>query len=394
VNTPQDQPYTNSIILNNKALVPFMNSSWDDSAKKDYQDAMPGYEVIGFLGNPSTPWESTDALHCRVMGIADVGLLYIRHIPLSGNQPAQDNFLLTADLIPCSDSAIYNDSVLISYKVDNGPYQIVQMTNTSGFHYKGYIPKQASGSIIQYYLYAADKSGRHATCPLIGPGDPFTFTSVYTDLTAIPDTLRFENYDDCMNGKYTAIHNYTSAPINLNSLETTGWFTPGPTGWAIDPDPSVTFPYTMNAGDSLRFRVIILIWTSKPIQGYWIDTLHFASAIDTHNVIILLSDTLVFGAIRNHPGLAGPNRMDVYPNPCRDFTNLSFKLNEPEHVKLDIFDVNGRTIKTLVDQPLSSGLQTIRWDLLSNNHTRVSNGIYFYRFTSNKVTLTGRLVIY
>jgi agmatine deiminase len=394
VNTPQDQPYTNSLILNNKVLVPFMDPSWDDSAKKAYQDAMPGYEVIGFLGNSGTPWESTDALHCRVMGIADIGLLYIRHIPLTGNQPAQDNFLLTADLIPCSDSAIYNDSVLIFYKVDNGPYHIVQMSNTSGFHYTGYIPKQASGSIIEYYLYAADKSGRHATCPLIGPGDPFTFTSVYTDLTAIPDTLRFETYDDCFNGKYTAIHNYTSGPIDLTYLEPFDFFNPGPTRWIIDPYPSVTFPYPMNAGDSLRFRVVMDIPTSESYQGYWIDTLHFSSPIDTHQVIILLNASLVFGAIRNHPGLAGPNRMDVYPNPCHDFTNLSFKINEPEHVKLDILDINGRTVKTLVDQTLSSGLQTIRWDLLSNNHTRVENGIYLFRLATNKVNLTGRLVIY
>jgi agmatine deiminase len=77
VNTPQDQPYTNSVILNNKVLVPIMNSSWDDSAIQAYQDAMPGYEIIGFIGNPSAPWVSTDALHCRVMGIADIGLLYI-----------------------------------------------------------------------------------------------------------------------------------------------------------------------------------------------------------------------------------------------------------------------------------------------------------------------------
>ena len=272
VNTPNDQPYSNSVILNNKVLVPMMGTSWDDSALAAYQNAMPGYQVIGFPGNSSTPWESTDALHCRVMGIADVGLLYIRHIPLTGNQPAQDNFTLLADLIPCSDSAIYNDSVLIYYKVNNGAYHIVHMTQTSGFHYTGQIPKQPGGSVIKYYLYAGDKSGRHATCPLIGPGDPFTFTSVYTDLTAIPDTLRFETYDDCMNGKYTAIHNFTTTPINLTSLDEMGWFHPGPTGWSVYPYPVNNFPATVPPGDSVRCHVFILIITDQTMPGYWIDT--------------------------------------------------------------------------------------------------------------------------
>jgi agmatine deiminase len=392
VNTPNDQPYTNSVILNNKVLVPFMNSSWDDSAKKAYQEAMPGYEIIGFIGTPSAPWVSTDALHCRVMGIADLGLLYIKHIPLSGNQPAQDNFLLTADLIPCSDSAVYNDSVLIYYNVDNGPYHISQMINTSGLHYAGYIPKQPAGSVIRYYLYAADRSGRHATCPLIGPGDPFTFTAVYTDLAAIPDTLRFENYDDCINGKYTAIHNYTTAPIDLTSLETMGWFTPGPTGWSVD-TYLPPFPYTIDPGDSIQFKVVVLIPTSESFQGYWIDTLHFSSPADTHNIIILLNDTLVFGAIRNHPGTADPFRMNVYPNPGHEFATFSFKLDEPENVKLEIFDLNGIRVKTLIKESLKPGLQTRRWDLFSDNGCKVGNGIYFYRLTTNKVAVAGRLIV-
>ena len=392
VNTPQDQPYTNSVILNNKVLVPIMNSVWDDTAIKAYQDAMPGYEVIGFLGNPGTPWESTDALHCRVMGIADIGLLYIKHIPLTGNQPAEDNFLLSADLIPCSDSAIYNDSVLVYYKVDNGPYQVTHMTNTSGFHYTGTIPKQPAGSIINYYLYAADKSGRHTTCPLIGPGDPFTFTVVYTDLAAVPDTLRFDTYDDCMNGKYTAIHNFTTAAIDLTSIETMGWFNPGPTGWLVETSlPQL--PYSINPGDSLQFRVIILIPTTDSYSGYWIDTLHFSSPAGTHNVIVLLNDTLVIG-MRNHPGLADPLRVNVYPNPGHDYTTLSFKLNESENVKLEIIDLNGRKVRGFVDQSLPAGLQTISWDLLSDNHTRVQNGIYFYRLTTDKVSINGRLIVY
>ena len=77
VYTPNDQPYTNSLILNNKVLVPITGSQWDDDAILSYEQAMPGYEVLGFTGS----WDSTDALHCRAMGITDRYMLYIEHTP-------------------------------------------------------------------------------------------------------------------------------------------------------------------------------------------------------------------------------------------------------------------------------------------------------------------------
>ena len=68
VNTPNDQPYTNSLILNNKVYVPIMNSSWDGPALEAYEAAMPDYIIEPFTGS----WQPTDALHCRVKGIPDL----------------------------------------------------------------------------------------------------------------------------------------------------------------------------------------------------------------------------------------------------------------------------------------------------------------------------------
>jgi len=71
VYTPNDQPYTNSLILNDKVYIPIMNSSWDGPALEAYEAAMPGYIIEPFTGS----WQSTDALHCRVKGIPDITLL-------------------------------------------------------------------------------------------------------------------------------------------------------------------------------------------------------------------------------------------------------------------------------------------------------------------------------
>jgi hypothetical protein len=146
---------------------------------------MPGYEVLGFTGS----WLSTDALHCRAIGVADIGMLSIRHIPLQGNQPVQTEYLIQADITAHSGQNIYADSVFIVYSVNFGEWDTLSMINTSGKTYSGNIPGQTEGSQVEYYLYAADQSGRNATHPFIGRPDPHIFIiglPVYPNIVANP----------------------------------------------------------------------------------------------------------------------------------------------------------------------------------------------------------------
>ena len=171
--TPNDQPYTNSIIVNNKVLVPIMNSSWDDDALDVYQAALPGYEVIGFTGT----WESTDALHCRVKGIPDLDMLQIFHKPLTDTiapSPSQpQGYELEVDIHDLSGSGIVDQSVKVFWKNETMPDY-----DSTLFHqpdipeqpdkYTGSIPVQAFESNIRYYVQGADSSGRIETSPLAG----------------------------------------------------------------------------------------------------------------------------------------------------------------------------------------------------------------------------------
>jgi agmatine deiminase len=217
VYTPENQPYTNSIILNAKVLVPITGSQWDDEALAAYQQAMPGYEVLGFTGS----WESTDALHCRAIGIADIGMLRIKHIPLSGNQPLLPEYPIQAEIKTYSNQPVYADSVFIIYAVNFGAWDTILMTNVSGNTYSGNIPGQVYGSQVEYYLYAADQSGRNETHPLIGQPDPHVFITgepVYPNIVVNPS-----NYDVTLpfNGSVTknlTVENTGGMMLNYNAL--------------------------------------------------------------------------------------------------------------------------------------------------------------------------------
>ena len=167
VYTPDNQPYTNSLIVNDRVYVPITGSSWDDNALETFEEAMPGYEVLGFHGS----WQSTDALHCRVKDMADTEMLYVEHVPIHGEQPYQEAFVVETELIPYSGEPLYSDSLFAIYKVNEGQFDTIPLLHKEDHTYEAAIPVSPGDTLITYYLSAADESGRKETWPYIGaPG--------------------------------------------------------------------------------------------------------------------------------------------------------------------------------------------------------------------------------
>jgi agmatine/peptidylarginine deiminase len=165
---PSGTAYTNSIILNDKVLVPIFSSSWDDDAIQVYQDAMPGYEVLGFTGS----WLDDDAIHCRAMGVPDREMLWLDHDPLADTDNTTDDRLVSVHIEECSGQPLIGDSLKIYYSVNEGAYVSAALIYTgSPFTYAGYIPAVGPGSEVSYFVKTADASGRVETHPFIGePG--------------------------------------------------------------------------------------------------------------------------------------------------------------------------------------------------------------------------------
>ncbi len=162
---PYGTAYTNSIILNDKVFVPTFGSSWDDSAIATYQDAMPGYEILGFDG----PWYDNDAIHCRTMGVPDGEMLYLKHIPLTTTSDTLNDYPVAVNIVDYSISGLISDSLKIYYKTkqQNFSYTFLYPSENPD-SFVGHIPAQKYGTTIQYYIQAADNSGRVETHPYIG----------------------------------------------------------------------------------------------------------------------------------------------------------------------------------------------------------------------------------
>ena len=172
-------PYTNSLILNNTVFVPLgSNSTYNNNALAVYQQALPGYEIIGVTNsNYSTGWQNTDALHCRTRGVMDFDMLFVDHRNvIFGEQPMQDSIAITSKFIAYSGENLKQDSLLVYYRIDGGAYQTAKMTATGNpYEYVGYIKGYHYGSSVDYYVFGADESGHRYSQPSFGAVEPHHF---------------------------------------------------------------------------------------------------------------------------------------------------------------------------------------------------------------------------
>ena len=176
-------PYTNSLIANSHVYMPLGdNDTYNQRALEVYQEALPGYEVIGVEGFHndyySREFLNTDALHCRTHEVPDKNMLFIdsREV-LNGTVAASDKYLVKTSIISYSASEIDEEDIKIYYSINNGEYLIDTMRkykDTSNYTYT--FENLSSGDDVKYYIEASDKGGHTAVDPTCGQLDPHHFT--------------------------------------------------------------------------------------------------------------------------------------------------------------------------------------------------------------------------
>ena len=113
-----------------------------------------------------------------------------------------------------------------------------------------------------------------------------------------------------------------------------------------------------------------------------------ASSSDDHDVCLLILD--YYTAIKDDPRLAYDYKLklECYPNPFNARANINFTIDTPQQVRLDIFNVLGQHVTTLVDGYLEAGNHSITW-----NANAEPSGIYFARLISLEKIKPVRLVL-
>jgi outer membrane protein assembly factor BamB len=86
-----------------------------------------------------------------------------------------------------------------------------------------------------------------------------------------------------------------------------------------------------------------------------------------------------------------PQEMELqqnYPNPFNPTTSIAYALPQRGNVTLQIFDILGRQVATLVDETQNAGRYSVRWDASS-----AASGVYFYRLSAGERVVTRRMML-
>lgn len=355
-------PYTNSLILNKKVFVPITGNANDAAALQAYQNAMPGYQIIGINYNS---WEITDALHCRTHEIADRCMLYIKHQPLFGEIENTGCLTFDTELYSYCDNTIYSDSVFVYVSTDGGEsYSRYNMTNIGGHAWEATVSVLPSG-LIEYYIFAADQSGRREFHPYIGAPDPHKFTLIgeppllptisldKTNSSAIYDGL------DIVEDQIT-ISNTGEADLTFDIAD-------------IDfPDMLTITPLngTVQPGNS---SVITLSYDfSQAVSGEYLGSFKLLTN-DCANPEIEIS----LSVTKNTDGINETNisPIQIYPNPANDKINIVFDGNN--FTKANIYNVLGVQLKEIT---LTKGINTIDLEEFPNSIYLIKIGQTAYKF--------------
>jgi len=82
-----------------------------------------------------------------------------------------------------------------------------------------------------------------------------------------------------------------------------------------------------------------------------------------------------------------------YPNPFNSATEINFSLVDPGQVKVEIFDISGRLVKTLADNYYPAGSYSLNWNSRNEYSNKIASGTYLYRLRTADKTIVKKMVL-
>ena len=361
-------PYTNSLILNKSVYVPMGdNATYNQQALDVYQEAMPGYNIVGVYNNDYyISWENTDALHCRTRGVMDFNMLFVDHRDvLHGELEWQAEYPVVSKFIAYSGQELKQDSLLVYYSINGGEYQVAHMTATGEpDEYVGNIIGFQGGDEISYFVFGADESGHRYTQPVFAELDPHHFTvgeHTATEPTINPNEITFDDFEDIT----FTITNNTGAPFELTSINEieTGYLS-----FINEP-----LPVLLNIGDSFDVTVSVNVM----VKGYVTTAIEVVSSLATQTVLVNISENLVSAVDETLSA-----KTQLYPNP----TTGNFTVEGANVAQVEVYNLVGQKVYTSHLSPLTSQFNI--------NASGWNKGIYLVNITDNNGAIeTKKLVV-
>ena len=106
--------------------------------------------------------------------------------------------------------------------------------------------------------------------------------------------------------------------------------------------------------------------------------------------------TTTFSAVDKDDSVDYPVSSEIfqnYPNPFNSSTKIDYVVKEQSGVRVDIYNVSGQLIRTLINEVQPEGNHSVAWDGLDNSNTKVSSGQYHYQIKIDNFVQTKKMIL-
>ncbi|MCP4584023.1 MAG: T9SS type A sorting domain-containing protein, partial [candidate division Zixibacteria bacterium] len=330
---------------------------------------------------------------------------------------AQYDYIAVATISDPSDV----QSASLSYSIEGSDLEIAEPDSTVGDDYYFTIPEQDGGTPIMYFFTAEDGEGNTGDSPeynyvagTVLYYDDGEAEYIYSYAPGNKLAVRFTPSEPAIlvSG---LIRLYTDPSNELDTVDVEAWersgnnpgesliepFAVWPTSTLGDPEAftyadfrgmNVTVDDDFFFGFTYRSGWPVILGDSPGVSGRsrhhngssWGDP---ASDVDYH--IRAIVDYDIVGV--EDDGEVVPSEYSLkqnYPNPFNAQTTIGYSLRSRTLVKLEVFNLLGQNVATLVDKNQNAGFYSVSW-----NATDLSSGVYFYKLTAGENIISKRMVL-
>ncbi len=82
-----------------------------------------------------------------------------------------------------------------------------------------------------------------------------------------------------------------------------------------------------------------------------------------------------------------------YPNPFNPTTNITFGLPKESNVTIDVYNLMGQKVATLVNERINAGYHTVNWNGRDASGNRVTSGVYIYKITAGDFAKSKKMLL-
>jgi hypothetical protein len=122
-------------------------------------------------------------------------------------------------------------------------------------------------------------------------------------------------------------------------------------------------------------------------------TLDLAVANSGSNTVSVLLNYMPVAGVPSSEAASEESVLRISPNPASGPIRVQFSAPPHRWVSVGVYDVAGRLVRTVLDQALTSGLQSLTWDTRNGYGLPVSAGVYCLELRADAERLQRRIVI-